>query len=332
MDLTRRNVLAGIGAATLAGGMATVVPHTVGAESGESGFDGSPAPQPQQAPMLAALTAGLSYVTIDAAAFHPLASGSGRQLNQFTGTSVVTGTGGLAAALSLPFGATLREVTLGYSAPVSGPVFGVWRKPITAPYQILTDGPAGRLLPTGAGIQTATISVNEPIDGASSYMVLVNVVTSTTGFVHGALAGYVPAPQGSTGFVPVNPVRAFDSRQGGYANKGPLAPNTSRVISVKDAHDAGGNVSAADVVPIGAKAIACNLTAANTTAANYLALTPGDAASFTASAINWVDPGDSIANGLIVPIDAERQVKVWAGDQAGSTDFILDVTGYFVAL
>ena len=51
MDLTRRNVLAGIGAATLAGGMATVVPHTVGAESGESGFDGSPAPQPQQAPI-----------------------------------------------------------------------------------------------------------------------------------------------------------------------------------------------------------------------------------------------------------------------------------------
>ena len=35
MDLTRRNVLAGLGAATLAGGMATVVPHTVGAESGE---------------------------------------------------------------------------------------------------------------------------------------------------------------------------------------------------------------------------------------------------------------------------------------------------------
>ena len=332
MELTRRNVFTGLGASALAGGLAAATPHAAIAESGDSGFDGTAAPELQQVPMQAALTAGLSYLTIDPNLFHPVQSSSGRFLNSNTGVSIVTGTGGLAAALSLPFGATLREVTLGYSAPVSGPVFGVWRKPITAPYQILTDGPAGRLLPTGAGIQTATISVNEPIDGASSYMVLVNVVTSTTGFVHGALAGYVPAPQGSTGFVPLNPVRAFDSRQIGYANGGPLAPNTNRVISVKDAHDAAGTVSAVDIVPVGAKAIACNLTVANTTAANYLALTPGDAASFTASAINWVDPGDSIANGLIVPIDAERQVKVWAGDQAGSTDFILDVTGYFVAL
>jgi hypothetical protein len=331
MKLTRRNVLTGLGAATLAGGMATVVPPVL-AESGGSGFDGSATPEPQQVSVLAALTPGLSYLAVDPSSFHPLSSSSGRSVNQANGTSVISGTGGLAAALNLPFGATLREVTVAYSAPTAGPVFGLWKKPLSGQYEIVTDPPAGRPLTIGAGIQTATLTVNESIDGASSYMVLVNVVTSTTGLIHGLLVGYVPAAQGSNGFVPINPVRAFDSRQGGYVNAGPLARNTSRVISVKDAHDAGGAVSAADVVPVGAKAIACNLTATNTTAANYLALTPGDAVSFTASAINWIDSGDSIANGLIVPIDAARQVKVWAGDQAGSTDFIIDVAGYFVAL
>jgi hypothetical protein len=246
---------------------------------------------------------------------------------------VATGTGGLVAPLDLPVGSTLREVTVGYAATAAGPVFGVWKKSITGPWAILNDPPAGRPLPPAAGVQTATVSVNEPVDGTSTYMVLVNVVSSTNGFMHGVLVGYVPPPPpASSGFEPVNPVRAFDSRQVGYSNRGPLAPNTARVISIKDAHDAGGNLIAADVVPVGARAVACNLTATNTTAGNFLALTPGDATSFTSSAINWVGPGISIANGLIVSIDASRQVKVWGGDQAGSTDFIIDVTGYFMPL
>jgi hypothetical protein len=245
---------------------------------------------------------------------------------------VASGTGGLVAPLDLPVGATLREVTVGYAATAAGPVFGVWKKPITGPWAILNDPPAGRALPPAAGVQTATVSLNEPVDGTATFMVIVNLVSSTNGFVHGVLVGYVPPPSSSTGFVPINPVRAFDSRQAGYANRGPLAPNASRVISIKDAHDAGGTVIGADVVPVGARAIACNLTATNTTAGNFLALTPGDATSFTSSAINWVGPGVSIANGLIVSIDGSRQVKVWGGDQAGSTDFIIDVTGYFMPL
>jgi hypothetical protein len=331
-------VLTGIGAATVAGGLAGATPpQIVNAQAEDDpGFQGGTAASLLQPPAAVALTAGLSYRTIDPTAFDPLVSTSGRTVNQATGTSVSTGTGGLVAPLDLPVGATLREVTVGYAAATAGPVLGVWKKSITGPWAILNDPPAGRALPAAAGIQTATVSVNELVDGTSTYMVLVNVVTSTNGFVHGVLVGYVPPPPppppASSGFVAVNPVRAYDSRQAGYSNRGPLAPNTSRVISVKDAHDAGGNLIAADVVPVGATAVACNITATNTTAGNFLALTPGDATSFTSSAINWVGPGVSIANGLIVSIDGSRQVKVWGGDQAGSTDFIIDVTGYFLPL
>lgn len=333
MDLTRRNVLAGLGAAALSGGVAAVAaPQSADADSG-AGFDGSVDVTAQAAPVVANLTTGLSYLSIDPTSFQPLASSSGRAVNQITGVAITTGSGGLVAPLQLPVGATLREVTLAYSAPTAGPVLGVWRKPLTGPWVILRDPPAGVALPADpAATQVFTVALNDLVDGTSTYMVLVNSVTSTTGLVHGLLVGYVPPPQGSTGFVPVSPMRAYDSRKAGYAVTGPLLPNTDRIVSIKDAHDVNGGVVSADVVPVGATAIACNLTAARTTASNFLALTPGDATSYSASAINWVGAGVSIANGLIVGIDAARQVRIWNGSLAGSTDVIIDVTGYFVSL
>ena len=93
--------------------------------------------------------------------------------------------------------------------------------------------------------------------------------------------------------------------------------------------NASGAVLVPDVVPVAAKAIACNLTVTGTTGPNFLALTPGDAASFTASAINWSGPDQSVANGLIVKLDGNRFVKVWCGDQTGSTHVILDVNGFW---
>ena len=52
------------------------------------------------------------------------------------------------------------------------------------------------------------------------------------------------------------------------------------------------------------------------------------AASIATSAINF--PGhDDRANGGVVKLDDSRQVKIFAGDQTGSTFVILDVTGYY---
>jgi hypothetical protein len=89
-------------------------------------------------------------------------------------------------------------------------------------------------------------------------------------------------------------------------------------------------VVTADAVPVAATAIACNLTVSGTTGSNFLALTPGDAASYTTSAINWTGADQSVANGLITKLDANRFVKVWCGDQSGSTHVLLDVNGYWL--
>ncbi len=136
------------------------------------------------------------------------------------------------------------------------------------------------------------------------------------------------AGDGATYF-PIDPVRAYDGRVAAYPNSGILAPDTSRVISVKDGHDPAGTVTLANAVPSGATAVTYNATVAGPTGPNYVAITPGDAAGFTASAVNF-DGSTDVANAGTVRLDTSRQVKIWGGDQAGSMYVIIDITGYYL--
>lgn len=127
---------------------------------------------------------------------------------------------------------------------------------------------------------------------------------------------------------PITPVRVYDSRAAA-PTPGALARNASRVVSVADGRNPAGAVVTANAVPAGATAVTFNLTVTGQTGPNYLALTPGDAGSFSTSVINWGAAVDT-ANGGTIKLDGSRQVKVWCGDQAGSTHFILDVTGFYM--
>jgi len=139
------------------------------------------------------------------------------------------------------------------------------------------------------------------------------------------------ASPASGSFHAIDPQRAYDSRQPAYVVRGQLAPNTNRVISVADGHDTnGGAVTLADAVPVGATAVQINVTAANMTAPNFLSVTAGDKTSTNTSLLNW-SPGDiQIANSITVPLDAEREIRVYCGNQTGSTDVIIDVFGYYL--
>jgi hypothetical protein len=132
-------------------------------------------------------------------------------------------------------------------------------------------------------------------------------------------------------FRPVDPFRAYDSRQSAYPVNGLLTLGSNRVVSIKDAHASDGTLTVADVVPPGASAVTLNLTiVAPTSSAGFLAVTPGDAATFVASSINWSAAGAVLANGGVAKIDANRQVKVFAGGGIGAVDFLVDITGYYV--
>ena len=144
----------------------------------------------------------------------------------------------------------------------------------------------------------------------------------------------IAGPASAGAFHPISPARVYDSRGNmGATAAGPIAQTQSRVIPVGDARNLNGTIATPNVVPPGATAITFNLTVTGTTGAfGYLSLVPGDAASFTTSTINWDGPGKSLANGGTIKLDANRQVKVFCSDPAAisSTEFIIDVTGYYL--
>ena len=140
------------------------------------------------------------------------------------------------------------------------------------------------------------------------------------------------AASGAGAFHAIDPQRAYDSRQAGFSPDGGemLAPNTNRVISVANGHDGGGSVILEDAVPEGATAVQINLTAANPTAENFLAVTSGDSEVTQTSVLNWGADELQIANSITVPINADREIRVYCGDQTGSTHFLVDVFGYYL--
>ena len=139
------------------------------------------------------------------------------------------------------------------------------------------------------------------------------------------------AADAGTVYHPVDSYRAFDSRLASFgALSGRLAPNTSKVIDITDGYDSSGAAipAQADLVPANATAITYNITVAGQTGPNFVAVTAGDAASFTASAINYTG-GGSIANGATVTLAGDQTIKLWGGDNTGSGHVIIDVTGYY---
>lgn len=144
---------------------------------------------------------------------------------------------------------------------------------------------------------------------------------------------FLPLQLGSittdTKFVEIEPARAFDSRQPAYTGSGLFSPNSSRVIFIGNGHNGSGAVIRPDIVPAGATAVAYNITVTGATGPNFVAVTPGNVGSFTTSAINFNGTTD-VANAGIVSIDSARQIRIWNGDQTGSTGVIVDITGYFV--
>ena len=134
----------------------------------------------------------------------------------------------------------------------------------------------------------------------------------------------------SAGFVAVTPARVYDSRAA-LPLPGILVAGANRLISVADGRNNVGAVVTPNVVPAGATAVAANITVTVTTGIfGFLSVNPGGNTLQATSAINWFGAGQNIANGLILTLNATRQVTVVCGTGGGTTHFIIDVSGYYL--
>ncbi|MCU1398920.1 MAG: hypothetical protein JWN62_2029 [Acidimicrobiales bacterium] len=187
---------------------------------------------------------------------------------------------------------------------------------------------------TGPAIQLVPVAAGAPTTGTWSVGALQPDTTGRLFYctVSGTPGTWVELTDVTTPVVAlhiIDPVRVFDSRLA-LPSQGKLSSGNNKVVSIKDARDTTtGGVLVADVVPVGAVAIVGNLTVTNTVGAGFLSVVPGDATKFSASSINWFGTDQNLANGITAKIAADRSVKVFCGG-GNATDFIIDVTGYYI--
>lgn len=139
-------------------------------------------------------------------------------------------------------------------------------------------------------------------------------------------------PAAAGGFVPITPVRVYDSRLDmGATPAGPLASGQNRVIPVRDARSiTTGAVTSTGVVPAGARAIAFTVTVVDAVNRGFLYVAPSTASEVQASTINWAANVDgAVANSSQVPLGGDREIRVFCGGANASTQFVVDVTGYY---
>lgn len=135
-------------------------------------------------------------------------------------------------------------------------------------------------------------------------------------------------PTVAGGYHAITPTRVYDSRAASPA-QGALGAGGNKTISVKDGRDlTTGNVVTADLIPAGATAVTANVTVVNTVGGGFLTINPGGNTTVTAATVNWSETGQILNNGVSLTLNANREVTAIAG--GGTTDFVIDVTGYFL--
>jgi hypothetical protein len=138
----------------------------------------------------------------------------------------------------------------------------------------------------------------------------------------------ITGPGGAGSYHALTPGRVYDSRPAA-GGPGPLSAGFNRTISVADSKNSTGAVLISNFVPAFAAAVVANVTAVNTVNAGNLAVNPGGTTSATTAVLNWNTSGAVVGNGITLALNSNRELTVVCSG-TGSTNFIVDVFGYFL--
>jgi hypothetical protein len=214
---------------------------------------------------------------------------------------------------------TITVTNLG-GVPPTGVSAVVLNVTVTNPtaFSWLTIWPTGASQPTASNLnfvagQTVPNRVIVPV-GNNGQISIANAMRTTDVVVD--VGGWYTT-SGGTGdvFVPsLSPLRIWDSRLfGGTLGQGQVFPLP---------------VTGQFAIPSSAVTMVANVTVTNTTAPSFLTVYPGLTTRPNTSDLNWA-PGQTVPNLVVTELGANGSVDLF--NFAGSTDFIVDVTGWYVA-
>ncbi|MFD3542988.1 hypothetical protein ACFWUQ_26325 [Streptomyces sp. NPDC058662] len=183
----------------------------------------------------------------------------------------------------------------------------------------VTVFPAGTDRPTTSNVnyearQTVPNLVIVPV-GEDGYVELYNGGWESVDLL-ADVTGYF-SNKASSGYVPLNPVRAVDTRAGLGAAKAPVAGQSS--FDVK--------ISGANSIPYGLKAVALNVTVTAPKEAGHLTVYPTGQAAPSTSNVNFT-AGQTVANSVIVPVGPDGRISIRNGAW-NTTEVVVDVVGYY---
>ena len=133
---------------------------------------------------------------------------------------------------------------------------------------------------------------------------------------NGGIPPLITPPSSPTEFVSMNPRRLFDTRDGTGGRLGPLGPGESWPFTIRGQFG----------VPVGAIAVAINLTAVDASGPTYVTAWPGGQPRPTTSNLNPV-PGLAVPNLAIIRLGNAGDVNFF--NNSGTVNLLADVVGYF---
>jgi hypothetical protein len=255
---------------------------------------------------------------------------SGYSLQSRDGADAVTDVANLGAGprpgdaicnmdIAVPHGALLKEFYLSGSGATNvllrRQTFGVYAH----------DTIASATTPAGAGLQEIKVAIDPPVfHDATTESLLFRTALTATQAVSSMAIGFTPA---TVSLVPLpSPKRVYDSRAAEIpANvaKGVLAAGADRNVDVTN------NGSG---VPATARAVVGNVTITNTTSSGFVDIRPAGTVWANTSTINFSASGQTVANAFTATLGPNAMVTVFCGPAGSpaSTDFVIDVVGYYV--
>ncbi|HVA59499.1 MAG TPA: choice-of-anchor Q domain-containing protein [Mycobacteriales bacterium] len=225
------------------------------------------------------------------------------------------GTGGLSAPLAA-----------GNSYPIQVAGMGGVPSSATAVEMTVTAvGPAGagnlRVYPDGSAAPLASTVNYVPHRTVANYAIVSlpsngKVDLYSDGSASGALLDVVGYCTNAAGYQGQTPVRIIDTRDGTGGSSAKLAPGVPRVVTVAGV---GG-------VPVGATAVALNVTAVGPAGAGNLRVYPDGSPTPDSSNINYI-PGQDTAVFVLSQLPSSGKIDFLTS--GSDTDLVVDVSGYY---
>ncbi len=217
-----------------------------------------------------------------------------------TDTRNLTVTGG---ATTVPVGASAVALNVTVVSPTTPGYVTVYPTGAVRPTASNVNYVAGEVVPNGVFVKVGDAGQITLFANAGCPNVIVDVL--------GYFDGTTPAAPG--GFVGVTPKRLVDSRNPG---EGPCLL-TTRNLTV---------TGGATTVPVGASAVALNVTVVSPTTPGYVTVYPNGASRPTASNLNY-STGQVVPNNVTVKVGDAGAITLFSN--GGCPNVIVDVVGYY---